>query len=158
MESNPEYIAYIFDKYRDTVYRLAFSRVKNVADAEDIFQQVFLKLIKNINKLENEEHIKHWLIRVTINLSKSHFSSVWHKNREALDENIPSEIESCETLMSVMSLPKKYRTVIHLHYYEGYSCEEIAELLGVSNGTVRTRLFRARAALKESLKEEFENV
>lgn len=149
------------------VYRLAMARVRNPHDAQDIVQQVFLKLVCNIEKLESEEHVKAWLITVTVNEGKSLFSTAWRRHTASLEENAeaqdlsaPSqEIEETnDILKAVNCLPEKYRVVIHLFYYHDLSTEEIAKILGRSNHTVRSQLSRAREKMRKDLKGVFEDV
>ncbi len=148
----------IADKYIDTVYRLALSRTKSREHAEDISQDVFVKLLQNKKKFESEEHLKAWLLRVTINLTKDLFSSHWYRTTDELDENITYEAtESNGVYDAVMALPQKYRTVIHLHYFEGYKVEEIALITNSTAGTVKSQLHRGRDMLK-SIMEEGEKV
>ena len=133
------------------VYRLAVARVKNKYDADDILQDVFLRFIKAKDKVENEEHLKALLIRITINCSKSMLTSSWFKRTEPLSESFSVSDEYSDTLDSVMRLPQKYRTVIHLHYYMGYSVDEIAGILKAKPSTVKSQLHRARQKLKLDL-------
>lgn len=145
----------IIEKYSTMVYRIAVSQVGNRDDADDIYQDVFLQLVRYVDRLESEEHIKHWLIRTTINRCKSYFLSPWMKKITALPERIPEEAaeESTGVFDLVMNLPAKYKSVIYLHYYEGYGVNEIAEILKIRSGTVKTRLFRARKMLEELLED-----
>ena len=144
----------IADKYIDTVYRLALSRTKSREHAEDISQDVFVKLLQNKKKFESEEHLKAWLLRVTINLTKDLFSSHWYRTTDELDENITYETnESNGVYDAVMALPQKYRTVIHLHYFEGYRVEEIAHIMASTVGTVKSQLHRGREMLKNIIEE-----
>lgn len=144
----------IADKYIDTVYRLALSRTKSREHAEDISQDVFVKLMQNKKKFENEEHLKAWLLRVTINLTKDLFSSHWYRTTDEIDENVTYEaMESNGVYDAVMALPKKYRTVIHLHYFEGYRVEEIALITNSTAGTVKSQLHRGREMLKNIIEE-----
>ena len=140
-----------FKKYSDMVYRLAFARVKNKYDADDILQEVFLRFIKCKDKVNNDEHVKALLIRITINCSKSMFSSSWFKRTEPLSEHLSVSDPSFDTLDAVLRLPQKYRTVIHLHYYMGYSVDEIATILKSKPSTVKSQLHRARKMLKIDL-------
>lgn len=140
-----------FKKHSDMVYRLAVARVKNKYDADDVLQEVFLRFIKAKDKVENEEHLKALLIRITINCSKSMLTSSWFKRTEALSESFSVSDEYSDTLDSVMRLPQKYRTVIHLHYYMGYSVDEIADILKSKPSTVKSQLHRARQKLKLDL-------
>lgn len=140
-----------FKKHSDMVYRLAVARVKNKYDADDVLQEVFLRFIKAKDKVENEEHLKALLIRITINCSKSLMTSSWFKRTEPLSESFSVSDEYSDTLDSVMRLPQKYRTVIHLHYYMGYSVDEIASILKTKPSTVKSQLHRARQKLKLDL-------
>ena len=139
----------VFDKYCDTVYRLAYARVGNKFDAEDILQTVFLKLCKEKRSFNDGEHLKAWLLKVTVNSSKNLLKSGWMKLTEGLSDTIPApKHEVGEVYSAVARLPLKYRTIIHLHYFEGYSCREIAEITSTNEATVKTRLKRARETLK----------
>ncbi len=150
--------AQAFEKHSDMVYRLAVARVKNKYDADDILQEVFLRFIKYKDKVENEEHLKALLIRITINCSKSLLTSGWFKRTEPLSESLSVRDEYSDTLDAVLRLPQKYRTVIHLHYYMGYSVEEIAKILKSKPSTVKSQLHRARQKLKIDLKGDEVNV
>ena len=145
-----------FHKYADTVYRLAFVRTGNRSDSDDILQEVFLRYMKVWGKMESEEHIKATLIRITVNCSNSLLSSAWFKKTDPLDENISVTDNNTgeSALYEVLKLPVKYRTVIHLHYYMGYSVAEIAELTKTNPSTVKTRLARARGQLKKVMEAE----
>ena len=147
-----------FKKHSDMVYRLAIARVKNKYDADDILQEVFLRLIKCKDKVENDEHLKALLIRITINCSKTMLTSSWFKRTEPLHENLSVQGKNFETLDAVMRLPQKYRTVIHLHYYMGYSVDEIAKILKSKPSTVKSQLYRARNKLKLDMEGEKVNV
>lgn len=147
-------------KYGDMVYRLALARTGNKSDADDIFQEVFLRYLQETKPYDSEEHEKAWLIRVTINCAKKQLSSVWFRRTESIEEHLAYLETLCEMpeemglWQELERLKPKYRTVIHLFYYEGYSVEEIGKLLGQKNSTVRTWLTRARQQLKDLLKEE----
>ncbi len=145
----------VFDKYCDTVYRLAFARTKNRFDAEDILQTVFLKLMKTDTCFENEEHLKAWLLKVSINSSKNLLTSAWMRLTEGIKDDYSVDVpENTEVYSLVLGLESKYRTVIHLFYYEGYSLKEIAQILNCNESTVKTRLSRARSKLQSKLKGE----
>lgn len=145
----------IADKYIDTIYRLAMSRTKSAQYAEDITQDVFVKLISSKKKFESEEHLKAWILRVTINLTKDLFASAWFKRSAELEEDISYvPEEKSDVYYAVMNLPIKYRTVIHLHYYEGYSVEEIAKITGATPGTVKSQLHRGRQMIKDTMGED----
>jgi len=145
----------IIYKYSNMVYRLAISRTKNKADADDVFQEVFLRLAKKMPKFQSDEHTKAWLIRVTINCSNNIFNSSWFKNTATLEQEIKfEEKEEHDIYYAVMNLPLKYRTIIYLFYYEEYKVKEISEILNINESTVKTRLARAREKLKIKLGEE----
>ncbi len=151
-------IAETIKKYSDMVYRIALTRCRSIESAEDIFQEVFMKLSKKNPKFESDEHEKAWLIRVTINMTKNLNNSSWNKKVVNLDENIPFETKKqSEVFSTVCELPQNYRTVIYLFYYEGYKVNEIAKLMQKNEGTIKTWLFRARESLKEKLKGGFED-
>lgn len=140
--------------YSDMVYRLAFARTGTKHDADDVFQEVFLRYVKK-PVFKNEEHRKAWLIRVTINCSNNFWSSLWKKKTQELTDEILFETEEAVNLCAeLQQLPLKYREVIHLFYYENMSLEEISLTLNRKNSTVRTQLTRARVMLKKFMKEE----
>lgn len=141
--------------YADMVYCLAFARTGTKCDADEVFQEVFMRYIKKQPVFENEEHRKAWLIRVTINCSKKLWNSAWKRKTGPLTETILFETEDDTDLYNeLQQLPPKYREVIHLFYYEDMSLEEISRILNRKNATVRTQLTRARALLKNILKED----
>ncbi|MGL4450570.1 MAG: RNA polymerase sigma factor [Sarcina sp.] len=149
----------ILDSFSNMVYRLAFSRTKNVYDAQDITQEVFLKLVNSEKIFETQEHLKAWLIKVTINLSKNLLGSAWFRKTTVLEDNLVMYLkEESEVYKYVLDIPTKYRTVIHLFYYEGLKTYEIANILNIKEGTVRSQLSRAREILKRSINEEDLNV
>ena len=141
-------------QYGDTVYRLAFAYTRNRADADDVFQEVFLRYYRRAPAFQSEEHRKAWLLRVTINRAKSCLSKMPHEPQETADAAPFSAPESLELHEALLRLAPKYRTVIHLFYYEGYSARETGELLGISQSAVTTRLQRARQKLKTILEQE----
>jgi RNA polymerase sigma-70 factor (ECF subfamily) len=141
--------------YADMVYRLAFARTGTKYDADEVFQEVFIRYIKKQPIFENEEHRKAWLIRVTINCSQKLWNSIWRRKIVPWAETIPFEAkEDIDLYNELRQLPPKYREVIHLFYYEDMSLEEISQALNRKNSTVRTQLTRARALLKHMLKED----
>lgn len=146
--------------YADMVYRLAVLNMKNVPDAEDVFQEVFLKLLRYKKTIISEEHLKAWLIRVTLNQCKSKAMLNWNKRVVSLDEvaeaSAPEEKEDySEVYEAVRNLPQKYREVIYLYYYDGYKINEIADILQRSEATIKTQLSRGRGLLNNTLKGEF---
>lgn len=150
------------DRYADMVYRLALSQMKNRTDADDIFQEVFVRLVSHIQDLESWEHVKAWLIRVTINCARKHFDQYWNKNVDYIEDTERLEDEAAEyevpeehpVRAAVARLPAKYRTVVHLYYYEELSIAEIAQLTGQKESTVKSQMHRAREILKGILGEE----
>lgn len=152
------YMKEILEKYSDMVYRIALTRCRNRENAEDIFQDVFIKYSEKNPKFENEEHEKAWFIRVTINMTKNLLSAGWNKKSVELDENIMLENkEEYDVYSAVCELPNNYRTVIYLLYYEGYKVREISKLMKTNENTIKTWLSRAREILKEKLEGGFEN-
>lgn len=153
---NKKNVEKIVRKYADLVYRVAFTILKNKSDAEDIFQDVFMKVCTENIKFMNEEHEKAWLIKVTKNKCLDFLKKSCNKNREELDENLVKEEKSDQYVVEeVMKLPEKYRIVIYLFYFEGYKISEIAGILDTNESTIKSQLVKARELLKESLKEEF---
>lgn len=141
--------------YADTVKRLCAVHLKNQADTEDIFQTVFLKYALCTAVFQNEEYEKAWFIRVTINACKDLLKSFFRKNTVPLD-GIPigeekDIVEKSDVLNAVLSLPQKYREVVYLHYYEGYTAKQIGEILKKRENTVYTLLNRAKGLLKDRL-------
>lgn len=147
-----------FEKYADMVYRLAFVRTKSRADSDDVLQEVFLRYMRTAGNMQSEEHVKATLIRIAVNCSNSLKTSFWHKRTEPLDEAMasPDTPDGHNLLCEVLALPLKYRTVIHLHYYGGFSVAELAELTGSNPSTVKTRLSRGRALLKKALGQDID--
>lgn len=149
------------EKYIDTVFRVAFNYLKSSADADDVTQNVFLKLLREKKPFESEAHVKHWLIRVTVNECKNVTRSKWWKAGSFEDYAATLTFDDpkhSDLFYAVMELPKKYRLPIYLYYYEGFSTEEVAELLKTAKGTVCTQLKRGRELLKKSLTEVDDNV
>ncbi len=142
-----EYISRVVKSYSDSMLRAAYSVLKSTDDAEDAVQEAFLRLMQKNPHFSSEEHEKAWLLRVTINISKNMLKSAVRKNLPVTEE-IPFTDENSEVLSVVLSLPERYRTVIYLYYFEGYSIKEIAAVLKTPAATVGTRLARARNLLK----------
>ncbi len=141
------------------VYRVAFMQMKSHADAEDVAQEVFVRLLKYQPEFENEEHERAWFIRATVNICRDIMKSKWHSTTVSIDK-IPESEKDCfhlpfvkedETLWAVMELPEKYRDCLYFFYYEGYSIKEIADLCKIPENTVKTNLKRGREALKKAL-------
>ena len=159
MFTNEEFTK-IAEKYIDTIYRVAYSWLKNSDEANDVTQDVLIQLYKALKackQFESEQHLKNWLIRVTINQCKMIFRSLWNKVEDIDDyaDKLGFEEDDYRELFeAVMGLDKKYRVPLMLFYYEGYSTAEISFLLNIPEKTVSTRLFRAKAKLRDYLKEE----
>ncbi len=150
----------IFNKTKHDIYRLVRIYIRNSYDTDDIVQNVYLKLHKNIYNLNDDEHAKRWLIRVAINECKNQFLSNWVRRVIPLDETLVDEVSfeaDDKVWQAVISLPQKYRIVIYLFYYEEYSTSEIAETLKLKEANVRKQLQRARERLKKILKEAWDN-
>ncbi|NLP26169.1 MAG: sigma-70 family RNA polymerase sigma factor [Clostridiales bacterium] len=151
----------VFDKYKDMVFRLAFSLVKTRYDAEDVCHEVFMRYIKRNQEFENEEHRKKWLVKVTVNCSKSIFLSSWYKRTTGLDESLCVYSDEGTSEMKIdirnalLKLPQKYKIVVHLFYFEEMTIKEISEALNIKESTIKTQLRRAREQLKVLLKGGF---
>lgn len=143
------------NRYADMVRRICFLHLKNYDDTEDIFQTVFLKYMLHKGVFFDSEHEKSWIIRVTINACKDFLKSFYNKNTVSLDNAYyiedSSYSEESDVLGAVLSLPEKYKNVVYLHYYEGYTAPEISKITGKKENTVYTLLSRARSLLKEKL-------
>lgn len=140
------------DRYSQSLIKIAFAYLKNMADAEEVAQDVFLAYLQKRPVFENNEHEKAWLIRTTINKSKNMLKAGWFRSRNPVPENLSYlPREENEVLQAVLALDKKYRIPIHLHYYEGYSIQEIADILQAKPATVGTWLARGRLLLKEKI-------
>ena len=152
-----EIISRDLDDYGDMILRLAYSYMKNIHDAEDILQDVFVQLMKNIDIFQGNDHKKSWLITVTRNMCKNKLKSSWFKSREELIE-LPyyDEYKNDDIIEAVMKLPLKYREVIHLFYYEDYSTAQIAEIVNKKESTIRSLLHRGRNILKKMLKAGYD--
>ncbi len=150
------------DRYADMVYRLARSQMKNTTDADDLFQEVFVRLVSHIQDLESWEHVKAWLIRVTINCAKKHYAQYWNRNVDYMEEpeRMADEGDGYElpeehpVRAAVQKLPPKYRLVIHLYYFEERSVAEIAQLTDQKETTIKSQMHRAREMLKSLVGDE----
>ena len=149
------------DRYADLVRRVCMIHLKNHTDTEDIFQTVFLKYVTGTTEFESEEQEKAWFIRVTINACKDLLRSFFRSRTVSLDDLLeqPDQVpeDHREVLEAVLALPDKYRDVVYLHYYEGYTAPEIGTILHKNPNTVYTLLTRARDELRKMLGgEDFE--
>lgn len=148
------------DAYADSVYRVAYSYTYAKSDAEDVLQNVFLKLFQARKDFESEDHLKNWLIRVAVNECHNLHRSFWKKNiihMEEVEESVQDLLpdNALDLHSALLQLPREYRVVIHMYYYEGYKTKEIARILKEKEATVRTRLVRGRNRLREILEEEW---
>ncbi len=163
----------IVDRYSDMLFKIAYIRLKNIQDAEDVVQEVFYQYLKRAEGFEDIEHEKAWLIRVTLNACGKIWRSAWNRHRDdyGLDtyeqlfaeERLPGpeegflEADICRRLLAaVRALPAKYRDVIHLFYYEEMAIKEIAEVTGRKESTVTSQLTRGRELLRKRLKEDYD--
>ena len=156
--SKEEVFALAVQRYSDTVFRAALHNCSYTADAEDVVQDVFEKLLQYKGRFESEEHLKAWLLRVAINRCHDLTRAACQKNTE-LDENLPAPDSFADgsVLDAVRALPEHFRNAVYLHYYEGYTAAEIGRMLGAPTNTVLSWLRRARAQLHTMLKEEIED-
>lgn len=152
----------LVEEYQTMLYRIAFSNMRNRADAEDAVQEAFLRYMKDEKPILSREHEKAWLIRTTIHICMDILKSSWRQKTVALDESLmvetknvylPYQIKDDKTLEAVLKLPVHYRNPIYLFYYEDYSIQEIAGVLNEKEGTIKTRLRRGREEVKKILTE-----
>lgn len=142
------------EKYADMVRRICLVHLRNAQDTEDIFQNVFLKYLQHDAPFSDDEHEKAWMIRVTMNSCRDHLRYLLRHRQtplEAIAECAAAESENREVLEAVLSLPEKYRSVIYLHYYEGYTACRIGEILNKRENTVYSLLSRGRELLRKRL-------
>ena len=143
------------ERYADTVRRICMIHLKNYADTEDIFQTVFLKYVQSSVAFDSQEHEKAWFIRVTINACKDLLKNFFHSKTVSLDELIEQPAllseDDREVIEAILSLPKKYKDVVYLHYYEDYTAPQISRILGKNVNTIYTLLTRSKQMLKEKL-------
>ena len=147
----------LYAAYGDMVYRLAYVRLRNSSDADDVTQEVFLRCFKHRPVWNDLEHQKAWFLRAAINATKSFATSAYRRHSVPEREDIATQMpEHSDVLDALMQLKDEYRAVIHLYYYEGYKVSEIADMLHKKESTIKSWLFRARDQLKGLLKgEEF---
>ncbi len=149
----------MYEKYKNVLYRIAFTYLKNNEDVEDILQEVFIKRMYLDQEFESEEHEKRWMIRVTVNMAKNNLKSFWNRNKTAIDDILETSEalqwnfneEEGNVFAEVMKLPDKQRMAIYLHYFEGYTCKEIAEIVNCKESAIKMRLQKGREMLKISL-------
>lgn len=145
----------IYNRLADTVYRMALVILKNTADAEDAVSEVFLRYLRRPQCFQDQNHEKAWFLRVTINYCRDQLRKRKYpvEDIEMLPDQ-PMEDKDQYVLQEVMALPDKYREVIYLHYYEGYTLKEIGKMTGTLESTLQTRLVRARDQLRMRLEDE----
>lgn len=150
-------IAQLVEMYASMIYRIAYTRMQNVTDAEDITQEVLLKYMKAGKTFRDEEHRKMWLIRVTVNTIKSSLTSAWRRHTVALDDVTEPSYQQPDLPVlkeKVEKLPERYRLPMYLYYYEELSVKEIAHVIKSTEGTVKSLLSRGRKMLRDELKED----
>ena len=146
-------VAQLYELYSQDVFRLALSYLRNRQDAEDICQNVFLRLM-NSNTLLMRGKEKAWLLTCTANACKNLLNTFWRRNVQELDESISFADASSQELWTALGvLTPKYRALLHLYYYEGYSQGEIAEILNISRTAVQSRMSRAREQLRKEMNQ-----
>lgn len=143
----------LYDQYHNMVYRLALVSMRSMQDAEDVVQSVFLKLLEGKRPPE-PGHERGWLATVTVNVCRDLLRWRMRRKTEPLDEQIPF-CDPAESALfdAVTKLPQRYRVAVHLHYFEGYTCDEIGDMLDITPSAVSMRLHRARKLLRSELKE-----
>ena len=145
------------ERHLDMVYRIALNWFRRPPDAEDAAQNVMLRLWRTDTDFQGEDHLRHWLVKVTVNECKRISMHPWRSRTVPLEscaEPVFEDREKRELYQAVMELPGKYRVPLYLYYYEGYAVNEVGELLGLKSSTVQTRLARGREKLKTMLTEE----
>lgn len=154
------FLARAMDAWGDTVHRVALAQTGSPSDADDVYQDVFLRLLEDATRFESDEHLKAWLLRVTINRCHDLARSSWNRRTEGLRrEHAEAAAPAPEAFQPdvwevVGALPDHLRAVVHLFYAEGYSTDEIARIVGCQPATVRTRLHRAREQLRTSMEAD----
>ena len=142
--------------YSAKLYRLCMVYLRSGADAEDVMQEAFIKLLFHAPRFADAAHEERWLMRVTVNACKNRLGTAYNRKTQAIDADIliACSPEDSAVLDAVMALPQKYKAAIHLHYYEGYAVREVARILGIGESAVKMRLSRARTLLKLELEEK----
>lgn len=156
-------LEWLINEYQTNMFVTAFNICKNVEDAKDVVQDTFIAYHTSNHQFNDEQHIRAWLFRVTVNKAKDVSKSFWHRNinKEKMSlenyiQSLPFETKEDSALFeAVLNLPEKYRIVIHLFYYEDWSIREISQILHISESNVKTRLSRGRKLLKDVLKEDW---
>lgn len=145
----------VVSRQSDTVYKLAFAQMGNRSDADDVYQEVFLRYVKRDPVFESAQHEKAWFLRVTLNCCKKLWASPWRRHSVPLEESIQADMPENHYLMEELKkLPLKYSAVLHLFYWEDMTVDEISAMLALRPGTVKSRLSRGREKLRDNLKGE----
>ena len=152
----------VYERYRDLLYRIGYTYLKNEHDVADLLQEVFVKRLYHAPSFQSEEHEKRWMIRVTVNLAKNQRKSFWSKNVTKMAEMLESpecnnwqmSERQKDLLAAVVSLPEKQRIALYLHYFEGYTCKEIADILHCTESAIKMRLKKGRMMLRDDLSQE----
>lgn len=144
----------IIELYANMILQIAYQNLFNKSDAEDVTQEVFIKIVNNLKEIKNKEHLKAWIIRVTINLCKDYNKNFWNKKTIAIDEELKYfDKENQDVFKKLLKLSPEYRNIIYLYYYQGYKINEIAEILSMNPNIVSSYLTRARKELKNILED-----
>lgn len=149
--------SFAFTQYTDTVYRVAVHNTRCKSDAEDVTQEVFVKLLESSKKFKDGEHLKAWLIRVTINECRTLMRKYSRETEQSAEIADCAVYDGDSVLEAVKALPENYRNAIYLHYYEGYTAKEIGKILDSKENTVISWLSRGRAALRKEMIGGFED-
>ena len=149
--------SFAFTQYTDTVYRVAVHNTRCKSDAEDVTQEVFVKLLESSKKFKDGEHLKAWLIRVTLNECRTLMRKYSRETEQSAEIADCAVYDGDSVLEAVKALPENYRNAIYLHYYEGYTAKEIGKILDSKENTVLSWLSRGRAALRKEMIGGFED-
>ena len=149
--------SFAFTQYTDTVYRVVVHNTRCKSDAEDVTQEVFVKLLESSKKFKDGEHLKAWLIRVTINECRTLMRKYSRETEQSAEIADCAVYDGDSVLETVKALPENYRNAIYLHYYEGYTAKEIGKILDAKENTVLSWLSRGRAALRKEMIGGFED-
>lgn len=146
----------VYERNVDNVYRICYMYVLQKSDAEDLTQSTFIKYLNKKPTFENLSHEKAWFSVVATNNCKNHFKTWWNKNTSSLltDEFFDSTSDNSYVLECVLSLPTKYKQIVYMYYYMGYTTREISSLISINESTVRTHLSKARSLLKDKIGSE----
>lgn len=147
------------EQYADMVYRISMTITRNESDAQDVFQETFLRLVKYKETIENEQHLKAWLIRVATNCAKSFVTDSWNKRTQGIDQTMITEQtferkEQGLLFKRIRELPQNHAISLYLFYYEEYTIQEISHIMKKNINTVKSYLRRGKAMLRKHLEED----